>query len=79
VLLYSLRKRDYDIENIAAATEEDDDDSNAIGSNDGDLEESLLRPQPPEEAFRAFHSFRNGEEDIDDSFSLGSPAPQYIS
>ena len=28
------------------------------------------------EAFRAFHSFRHGEEDADDSFNLGSPAPR---
>jgi hypothetical protein len=31
------------------------------------------------EAFRAFHNFRRGEEDADDSFSLGSPVPRAIS
>ena len=45
VLLYSMRKPDDDIETVAA-TEGDDDNSNVNGNSD--LEESLLRPQPPE-------------------------------
>jgi hypothetical protein len=31
------------------------------------------------EAFRAFHSFRRGEEDADDYFSLSSPVPRNVS
>lgn len=77
VLLYSTRKRDHDVDDTRAI--EDDIDRNDVDDNsDSDLQESLLRPQPPEEAFRAFHIFRRGEEDPDDSFSLGSPAPRNI-
>eukprot|EP00539_Tryblionella_compressa_P013844 CAMPEP_0178821746 /NCGR_PEP_ID=MMETSP0746-20121128/4227_1 /TAXON_ID=913974 /ORGANISM="Nitzschia punctata, Strain CCMP561" /LENGTH=123 /DNA_ID=CAMNT_0020483213 /DNA_START=297 /DNA_END=668 /DNA_ORIENTATION=- len=40
----------------------------------------LLRPQPPEEAFRAFSMFRHWNEDetLDDSFTIGSPMPHPI-
>lgn len=77
VLLYSIRKRDYDIENIVA-TQEDAIDSNLDGNGDGDLQESLLQPQPPEEAFRAFHNFRHGEDNVDEFSDLASPTPQNI-
>ena len=30
------------------------------------------------EAFRAFHNFRRGEEDADDSFVLSSPIPHNV-
>jgi len=82
VLLYSTRKRDYnDVEGISTTTTTEDnaDASNVYGNSDDNLQQSLLRPQPPEEAFRAFHSFRRGEEDADDSFSLGSPVPRNVS
>lgn len=77
MLLYSTRKRDSvveEFESIQNQTEHND----AIGSDDDSstLQQSLLRPQPPEEAFRAFHSFRHGEDDANDSFSLGSPVPR---
>jgi len=78
VLLYSTRKRDYDVEDIAT-TEEDADGSNVLVNSDDTLQQYLLRPQPPEEAFRAFHIFRRGEEDADDSFSLSSPVPRNVS
>ncbi|OEU06316.1 hypothetical protein FRACYDRAFT_222237 [Fragilariopsis cylindrus CCMP1102] len=53
-------------------------DNDVVGSSDGNnnLQESLLRPQPPEEAFRAFFFFRRGDEDLNDSFSIGSPMPR---
>jgi hypothetical protein len=55
---------------------DNDDGNNVLDNSDDDLQQSLLRPQPPEEAFRAFHNFRHGEENADDSFSLSSPAPR---
>jgi len=77
MLLYSTRKRDHDVDDIA--TIEDVDGSNVRSNSDNSLQQSFLRPQPPEEAFRAFHTFRRGEEDADDSFSLSSPIPRNIS
>ena len=109
VLLYSIRKRDYHVADNLATTEEITQDSNDHDDSNGDLQQSLLRPQPPEgkikclnvskkailkfteiltainliclfvtEAFRAFHNFRRGEEDADDSFVLSSPIPHNV-
>eukprot|EP00531_Pseudo-nitzschia_arenysensis_P013644 CAMPEP_0116115892 /NCGR_PEP_ID=MMETSP0329-20121206/747_1 /TAXON_ID=697910 /ORGANISM="Pseudo-nitzschia arenysensis, Strain B593" /LENGTH=177 /DNA_ID=CAMNT_0003609351 /DNA_START=773 /DNA_END=1307 /DNA_ORIENTATION=- len=78
VLLYSTRKRDNVAEDVSM-TEDNDNVNNIHMNSNEDLRQSLLRPQPPEEAFRAFQSFRRGDEDADDSFSLGSPQPRNIS
>jgi len=78
MLLYSTRKRDHDFEDVATF-EDDANDSSVHGGSDNSFQQSLLQPQPPEEAFRAFHIFRLGEEDTDDSFSLSSPVPRNVS
>ena len=88
-LLYSVRKRDSfatdvfsdninnpNIINHGDSRDDDDDDS-----GNGDLIQPLiLRPQPPEEAFRSFSLFRswdaNDDEDDDSSFIIGSPIPR---
>lgn len=44
-------------------------------TSSSDLQEPLLRPRPPAEAFLAFSRHRNGEE-VDDSFTLNSPILQ---
>jgi hypothetical protein len=84
VLLYSVRKRDI----VATDIGSDDpgnlqrNNSNDNEHDDNDMRQSLLaRPQPPEEAFRAFSKFRrwedNGETD-DDEFTCGSPMPHFF-
>jgi hypothetical protein len=79
VLLYSVRKRDSAID-FEAIENNAIVDNDVVGcsddNNNNNLQESLLRPQPPEEAFRAFHNFRRGDEDMNDSFSIGSPMPR---
>ena len=78
VLLYSVRKRDSAVD-FEAIENNATVDNDVVGSSDGNnnLQESLLRPQPPEEAFRAFHhNLRRGDEDLNDSFSIGSPMPR---
>eukprot|EP00751_Fragilariopsis_kerguelensis_P002124 CAMPEP_0170821648 /NCGR_PEP_ID=MMETSP0733-20121128/43203_1 /TAXON_ID=186038 /ORGANISM="Fragilariopsis kerguelensis, Strain L26-C5" /LENGTH=114 /DNA_ID=CAMNT_0011183485 /DNA_START=806 /DNA_END=1150 /DNA_ORIENTATION=+ len=73
MLLYSVRKRDSIVEFEMI---ENEIDTNVVGSSEDNLQQSLLRPQPPAEAFRSFHIFRRGDEDMDDSFSLSSPMPR---
>eukprot|EP00532_Pseudo-nitzschia_australis_P006911 CAMPEP_0168164572 /NCGR_PEP_ID=MMETSP0139_2-20121125/1010_1 /TAXON_ID=44445 /ORGANISM="Pseudo-nitzschia australis, Strain 10249 10 AB" /LENGTH=181 /DNA_ID=CAMNT_0008081601 /DNA_START=860 /DNA_END=1405 /DNA_ORIENTATION=- len=75
MLLYSTRKRDSVAEEVASIENNIDDSANDDDTTNN-LQQSLLRPQPPEEAFRAFHSFRHGEDDMNDSFSLSSPIPR---
>mmetsp|Transcript_19955 Transcript_19955/g.45475 ORF Transcript_19955/g.45475 Transcript_19955/m.45475 type:complete len:402 (-) Transcript_19955:273-1478(-) len=77
MLLYSTRKRDHDDdEETIGIAESYSNDANSNSNSEDNLQQPLLRAQPPEEAFRAFHNFRRGEEDAEDSFSLGSPVPR---
>jgi hypothetical protein len=72
VLLYSVRKRDS-FSTLAL----DYDLRNHGSDRNNHLQEPLiLRPQPPEEAFRAFSMVSRGEE-MDDSF-LWSPIVQSV-
>jgi hypothetical protein len=57
VLLYSTRKRDYnDVEAITTATEDNADGTNVHGNSDDNLQQSLLRPQPPEGTYDKYRS-----------------------
>ena len=47
VLLYSTRKRDHVNEHMLT-NGDNDDGNNVLDNNDDDLQQSLLRPQPPE-------------------------------
>jgi hypothetical protein len=87
-LLYSVRKRDSFATDVFseginpntinhADSHEHDDDS---GNYDDLIQPLMLRPQPPEEAFRSFSLFRswdaNDDDDDDSSFVIGSPIPR---
>lgn len=79
VLLYSVRKRDT---LSAPVLGYDLSSHHGSDTNNNHLQQPLiLRPQPPEEAFRAFSMVRRGEE-MDDSFfwsPIGQPVPQMLS
>lgn len=73
VLLYSARKRD----SLEAPSTLDYFRSSDGNDGNNNLQQPLmLRPQPPEEAFRAFSMVRRGDE-MDDSF-FWSPIPQSV-
>jgi len=81
VLLYSVRKRDSAVQEFTAVESDsnhnnNNDTNSGSGDNDDSQQPLLLRPQPPEEAFRAFHIFRQGDGDLNDSLSLSSPIPR---